>query len=228
MGTLPLEHQPGERWLYHTSSDVLGVLVARAAGQPLDAFLRERVFEPLGMADTGFSVPAADLAPLRPVLRRRPDHRRPRRVRPDRGPVEPRRRRSPRAAAGWCRPSTTSLAFGAMLLAGGVHGGRRLLSRPPVEAMTTNQLTADAAGGGVPRPDGALGWGLGIGVQRPTHGTARSAGSYGWDGGLGSSWANDPAEDLVGVLLTNQMWSSPQPPAVARDFWTATYAAFAD
>ena len=59
-------------------------------------------------------------------------------------------------------------------------------------------------------------------------GTALSPGSYGWDGGLGSVWANDPSEDLVGVLLTDTMWSSPEPPAVARDFWTATYAAFAD
>jgi CubicO group peptidase (beta-lactamase class C family) len=55
LGTLPLLHQPGERWLYNTGSDVLGVLIARAAGQPLELFLRERVFEPLGMVDTGFS-----------------------------------------------------------------------------------------------------------------------------------------------------------------------------
>ncbi len=59
LGTLPLIHQPGERWLYNTASDVLGVLIARASGQALDVFLRERVFEPLGMRDTGFSVPAA-------------------------------------------------------------------------------------------------------------------------------------------------------------------------
>src|SRR5437588_650284 len=61
LGTLPLMYQPGERWVYHTGSDVLGVLIARAAGQPLEAFLRERIFEPLGMRDTGFSVPAAGL-----------------------------------------------------------------------------------------------------------------------------------------------------------------------
>ncbi len=61
LGTLPLMYQPGERWLYSTGSDVLGVLIARAAGQPFDAFLRERIFAPLGMKDTGFSVPAAEL-----------------------------------------------------------------------------------------------------------------------------------------------------------------------
>src|ERR1700730_15694643 len=60
-GTLPLMHQPGEKWMYHTGSDVLGVLIARASGQPFDAFLQERIFEPLGMKDTAFSVPASKL-----------------------------------------------------------------------------------------------------------------------------------------------------------------------
>jgi CubicO group peptidase (beta-lactamase class C family) len=61
LGSLPLMHQPGEQWMYNTGSDVLGVLIARASGQPLETFLRERLFEPLGMRDTGFSVPAASL-----------------------------------------------------------------------------------------------------------------------------------------------------------------------
>src|ERR1700732_956704 len=60
-GTLPLMHQPGEKWMYHTGSDVLGVLIARASGQPFDAFLQDRIFEPLGMRDTAFSVPASKL-----------------------------------------------------------------------------------------------------------------------------------------------------------------------
>jgi CubicO group peptidase (beta-lactamase class C family) len=61
LGTLPLMHQPGETWIYNTGSDVLGVLIARASGQALEAFLRERLFEPLGMKDTAFSVPATKL-----------------------------------------------------------------------------------------------------------------------------------------------------------------------
>jgi CubicO group peptidase (beta-lactamase class C family) len=61
LGTLPLMDQPGERWLYHTGSDVLGVLVARASGRSLETFLRERIFQPLGMKDTGFSVPEAKI-----------------------------------------------------------------------------------------------------------------------------------------------------------------------
>jgi CubicO group peptidase (beta-lactamase class C family) len=64
LGSLPLMHQPGERWMYNTGADVLGVLIARASGQPLEMFLRERLFEPLGMKDTGFSVPEASLGRL--------------------------------------------------------------------------------------------------------------------------------------------------------------------
>ena len=58
LGTLPLMHQPGERWMYNTGSDVLGVLIARAAGQPFETFLHDRIFDPLGMRDTAFSVAA--------------------------------------------------------------------------------------------------------------------------------------------------------------------------
>jgi CubicO group peptidase (beta-lactamase class C family) len=64
LGTLPLIHQPGEKWLYTMGSDVLGVLIARASGQPFETFLRERLFEPLGITDTGFSVPASSLGRL--------------------------------------------------------------------------------------------------------------------------------------------------------------------
>lgn len=61
LGTLPLIYQPGTSWLYHTSAEVLGVLIARASGRPFDVFLNDRLFEPLGMKDTGFNVPAAKL-----------------------------------------------------------------------------------------------------------------------------------------------------------------------
>ena len=64
LGTLPLMFQPGERWLYQTGADVVGVLIARASGQPFESFLRERIFEPLGMNDTAFSVPFAKIGRL--------------------------------------------------------------------------------------------------------------------------------------------------------------------
>ena len=108
-GTLPLVHQPGERWMYNTGADVLGVLVARAAGQPFATFLRERIFEPLGMHDTGFSVPPEKIdrfvdrvldATSRPARSRCTTKRS-----AASGVGRPRSRR---VRAGWCRPPTTS------------------------------------------------------------------------------------------------------------------------
>jgi CubicO group peptidase (beta-lactamase class C family) len=105
--TLPLMHQPGEKWMYNTGSYVLGVLIARASGQPLETFLRERIFVPLGMRDTGFSVPAAKLnrlgRPTRPI---------PKRGRSSSTTTWPTangvaRPHSRTPAEGWSRPSTT-------------------------------------------------------------------------------------------------------------------------
>ena len=101
-------HQPGERWMYNTGSDVLGVLIARAAGQPLETFLRERIFEPLGMKDTGFSVPAEKLDRLATCYSADSRSRGARALRRCAGqPVEPPARVFRSAAAGWSRPSTT-------------------------------------------------------------------------------------------------------------------------
>jgi CubicO group peptidase (beta-lactamase class C family) len=69
LGELPVMYQPGERWVYNTSSDVLGVLIARVSGKSFEAFLRERLFEPLGRKDTAFSVPASKLDRLPDVYR---------------------------------------------------------------------------------------------------------------------------------------------------------------
>jgi len=227
VGSVPLAHQPGTRWLYHTSADMLGVLVARAAGRPLDAVLAERVLEPLGMDDTAFFVPEPERHRLGAVFGGDP-------ATGGRDVYDPPEGQwatppaFPGGGAGLVSTVDDLAAFGRMLLAGGTHGSRRLLSRPTVEAMTSNQLTPGQVAAGGPDPEGTQGWGLGVGVHLRRIGTALSPGSYGWDGGLGTVWANDPAEDLVGVLLTNQMWTSPVLPPVARDFWTATYAAFAD
>jgi CubicO group peptidase (beta-lactamase class C family) len=91
--------------------------------------------------------------------------------------------------------------------------------------MTTDHIGADGTASG-PSPDGSLGWGFGVGVQLRRTGLARTVGSYGWDGGLGTSWANDPTERLVGIVLTTDMFiSAYPPPAAIRDFWTCVYAA---
>jgi CubicO group peptidase (beta-lactamase class C family) len=114
-------YQPGERWLYNTGSDVLGVLITRVSGKPLEAFLRERLFEPLGMRDTAFRVPAANL--------------------------------------------------------------HRLHQEKP--------------------------WNV--------------PGRFGWDGGFGTSAYSDPKNDFIGILLTQRLMDSPEPPAVLEDFWRLAY-----
>jgi CubicO group peptidase (beta-lactamase class C family) len=224
LGTLPLEYQPGERWLYHTGSDVLGVLIARAAGQPFDAFLAERVFAPLGMTDTGFAVPAADLHRFGPSYWRDP-------ATAEVGTYDPTGGQwstppaFPGGGAGLVSSADDFAAVAAMLRAGGSHRGVRLLSRGAVAVMTTNHLTPQQLAVCGPDPSGALGWGFGTAVQLRRTGPTRSVGSYGWDGGMGTSWSNDPAEDLTAILMTNQMWTSPVPPPVAQDFLTCAYTA---
>jgi CubicO group peptidase (beta-lactamase class C family) len=218
LGELPLMHQPGRRWAYNTSSDVLGVLIARAAGKPFGAVLAERVFGPLGMRDTGFSVPAAELGRFVPAYRTEAGER----VVFD--PVDGMWSRPPAfesGAGGLVSTADDMLAFGRALLA----GGGPVLSRSSVAAMTTDQLTPAQREVEVWPPWDGLSWGLGVGVTLDRTGPAANPGRFGWDGGLGTSWSCDPGEDLVGVLLTQVMWDSPGSRAVVEDFWTATYAA---
>ncbi len=227
LSRVPLEYQPGERWLYHTSADVLGVLLARASGQSLGALLDDRIFQPLGMRDTGFSVPAADLDRFGACYGTNPVSGAMEVYDPPDGQwsTPP---AFPSGGAGLVSTIDDYLAFAQMLLAGGAHRGVRILARPSIDAMTTDQLTDEQRAESGPDPSGALGWGFGVGVQIRRTGPVGSVGTYTWNGGLGSIWANDPGEDLVGVLMTNRMWSSPTPPAVCNDFWACTYAAIAD
>jgi CubicO group peptidase (beta-lactamase class C family) len=216
LGTLPLQYQPGERWLYHAGADVLGVLVARAAGAPFPDVLRERIFGPLGMVDTGFSVPDGSRDRFGPVFGGTAADGRRDVYDPVDGQwsAEP---AFPGGGAGLVSTVGDFARFASMLLRHGDSPGARILSAEAVGAMTTNHLTADQLRRGGPDPDGATGFGYGVGVQlRP--GPGAGVGAYGWDGGLGSRWFNDPGREVVAVLLTNQMWTSPAPPSVCEAF----------
>jgi len=230
LGTLPLMHQPGEKWMYHTGSDVLGVLIARAAGQPFDTFLRERLFGPLGMKDTGFSVPPTKLDRFTTSYW----------TNFQTGALEP---YDEPAGGQWSRPpafpsggaglvSTVDdfLAFGRMLLARGRHGHAHILSRPSVETMTTDQLTPaqKAVSGILPGYFDSHGWGFGVAVVTRREDVSAPVGQFGWDGGLGTLWRSDPQEDMVAILLTQASWTSPNPPHVCRDFLTSAYQAIDD
>ncbi|MGN9843292.1 serine hydrolase domain-containing protein [Nonomuraea sp. H19] len=227
LGELPLMRQPGELWQYHTGSDVLGVLVGRVTGQSLEAFLRERLFAPLGMDDTGFHVPEDKI------------HRFPTSYAHDPATGEltvwdeaaggkyssP----QPFQAGGDGLVSTVDdyHAFFRMLLNKGVHNGERILSRATVELMTMDHLTPeqkaekDAFGDHFGR-HGGFGFGMAVRTHRRD---LASPGQFGWDGGLGTTGYADPAEGLVGILLTQAAMDSAATPRLHRDFWTTAYQA---
>lgn len=230
VAALPLMHQPGEKWMYDLGLDVLGVLISRASGQPLETFLRERIFGPLGMKDTGFSVPAEKLDRLPGCYQ---------------GDSETgalgvydaaddsqwsRPPAFPSAAGGLVSTVDDYLAFGQMMLNNGKYGSERILSRPSVELMTTDHLTPEqkAVSDAVPVFLDGRGWGFGVSIITSRDDGAGVPGRYGWDGGLGTSWASDPSTDMVAILMTQLTMDSPRSPDLHRDFWTSVYQAIDD
>ncbi|MFF4623064.1 serine hydrolase domain-containing protein [Nonomuraea jabiensis] len=229
LGTLPLMHQPGELWQYHVGSDVLSVLVARVSGQPLEGFLRERLFGPLGMKDTGFHVPADRIHRLPTSYAHNPENGEP--VVWDEAAGGKYSRPPLFQAGGDGLVSTVDdyHAFFRMLLNKGTFGGARILSRASVELMTMDHLTPgqkvekDAFGDHFGR-HGGYGFGLAVRTHRRD---LASPGQFGWDGGLGTTGYADPAEDLVGILLTQSAMDSVHTPRLHKDFWTTAYQAIA-
>jgi len=230
LGQLSLMHQPGEQWMYNTGSDVLGVLIARASGQPLETFLRERLFEPLEMRDTGFSVPETSLDRLATSYWIDPTSGKLTVYDENRGGQWSRPPAFPSGAGGLVSTIDDYLAFGQMMLSQGKHGNERILSRLSVELMTTDQLTPEqkAVSGLVPGYFDSHGWGFGVSVVTRRDDVAAVPGKYGWDGGLGTSWYSDPREEMVIILMTQRAWTSPSPPDVCLDFWTSAYQAIDD
>jgi len=230
LGRLPLMHQPGEKWMYNTGSDVLGVLIARASGQSLETFLRERIFEPLGMKDTGFSVPEALLDRLATSYWTNPASGELVVYDEAAGGQWSREPAFPSGAGGLVSTIDDYLAFGQMMLSLGKHKGSRILSRLSVETMTTDQLTPEqkAVSGLVPGDFDSHGWGFGVSVITRRDDIAAVPGRYGWDGGMGTSWYSDPREEMVIILMTQRAWTSPRPPDVCLDFWTSAYQAIDD
>ncbi len=180
LATVPLLHQPGRGWTYNTGSDILGVLLARAADQPLPDLLAERVCEPLGMVDTGFFVPPASARAAPELLRGRRRHRRLTLLDgPDGQWASP--PAFPSGAGGLVSTADDWFRFARLLLDDGVAGGRRLLRPESIEQMTTDHIgDQDRGPGGDVFLDGQ-GWGFGGGVD--THVTEpwqRPAATAGW------------------------------------------------
>ena len=230
VGRLPLMHQPGEQWMYHTGSDILGVMIARAAGMSLGDFLEERIFAPLGMKDTGFCVPEAKLDRLATCYQSDAATGRLAVFDEARGGLWSRPPVFESGGGGLVSTADDYLAFGRMLLRYGRHGADRILSRPAVELMTTDQLTPEqkAASPFVPGFWDTRGWGLGVSVITRRAGVGMSPGSFGWDGGFSTSGYSDPHEDMVGILLVQRMMTGPSGFDFHKDFWTLAYQAIAD
>jgi CubicO group peptidase (beta-lactamase class C family) len=199
--TLPLMYQPGERWQYNVSALVLGVLVARAADAPLGDVLNTRLFEPLGMVDTGFWTTPANVEripsyymtdfgtgelTLQPVSA------------PGEWTAPP---VFPSGGGGLLSTADDFLAFARLLLNNGAYRGKQLLSTNAVALLTTNHLTPHQieTAGILLEPKG---WGYGMAVAAEPDEVSAVPGRYGWDGGYGTVWFNDPHRDLIAIALT--------------------------
>ena len=130
--------------------------------------------------------------------------------------------------AGLVSTADDLFAFSRLMLQRGVsRDGQRLVSEASVAAMTHDHLTTSQRGGGAPILLGR-GWGYGLSVCLERSPEGVPSGAFGWNGGLGTSWVTDPAEDLTLILLTQQAFTSHVPPAINRDFWTTAYQALDD
>jgi len=200
-GTLPLMYQPGERWQYNAGALVLSVLAARASRQPLEDLFRTRIFDPLGMKDTGFWMPAerAGRLPSYYMTNFQTGKLELQTLSPPSEWTEP--PAFPAGSAGLLSTVDDYLAFSRLLLNKGVHGGARLLSERSVEFMTTNHLTPEQMAGAGPVL-GGRGWGFGMAVATAPDEVSPVPGRYGWEGGYGTSWFNDPSRNLVAIAMT--------------------------
>jgi CubicO group peptidase (beta-lactamase class C family) len=213
LSRIPMLQQPGDAWLYNTCSDIQGVLIARAAGRPFPEFLAERLFEPLGMVDTGFAVPAGKLDRFTSYYQAAslelidaPDGQ-------WNSPPE-----FPSGAGGLVSTADDWWAFARMLLAEGTVDGRQLLSPASVLQMTTDQLTQPQREASALFLEGQ-GWGFGGSVDVSAIDPWNVTGRYGWVGGTGTAAHITPSTGAVSILLSQVAMTGPTPPALMRDFW---------
>ena len=220
LATLPLMYQPGSVWDYSRATDVLGRLVEVVSGEPLRDFFQTRIFEPLGMVDTGFHVPAEQLHRLAEPFAKDPDSGAEVKVLDVRAPVA-----MDMGGGGLVSTAADYARFCQMLINGGQLDGQRLLSRKTVELMTSDHL------GGLPSMSDLLppghGFGLGFAVRMQTGiaPVAGSAGLYFWGGMAGTTFFIDPKEDLYAVLMVQAPGQRDEVRALFRNL---VYAAIGD
>lgn len=202
MGALPFDAQPGEKFVYGYSTDILGALVERVSGQSLEEFLRTRILSPLGMNDTHFYVPESKAERFAVVYSAKEGGGLQRAPEPGgmvgqgaylKGP-----RKSFSGGAGLVSTANDYARFLSMMLNGGELDGKRILSRKSVELMTTDHLN------GIAYNTPGVGFGLGFSVVKDlgARGLPGSIGEFGWGGAYHSTYWVDPKEQLVVVYFT--------------------------
>jgi CubicO group peptidase (beta-lactamase class C family) len=212
LARIPMLHQPGDTWLYNTCSDIQGVLIARASGRPLAEFLAERLFEPLGMVDTGFHVPADKLGRFTSYYQPDPAGGIKLVDAPDGQWSKP--PAFPSGGGGLVSTADDLHAFGRMLLA----DGRGVLSPEAVRQMTTDQLTPAQREASALFLEGQ-GWGFGGSVDVAAIDPWNVPGRYGWVGGTGATFHITPSTGATTVVLSQMSMTNPSPNALMRDFW---------
>lgn len=208
MAALPMDAQPGTKWVYGYATDILGVVIEKASGQPLDQFLKDRIFTPLGMNDTHFYLPKEKVSRLSKVYS--PKEGQPLTAAPVEGTMNSQGayvegpRKSFSGGAGLLSTAKDYYLFLQMMANGGQANGKRILSRHTVDLMTSNHLTEDIS------YSPGEGFGLGFNVLRDVglNGTPGSVGEFGWGGAYGSTYWVDPVEDIVVVYFTQVRPSS--------------------
>ncbi|MFT3704583.1 MAG: serine hydrolase domain-containing protein [Agriterribacter sp.] len=201
MGKLPLMFQPGEKWQYGLNTDLLGCLIEVISGQTLEDFFRKNIFDPLGMKDTYFNVPASKASRLATVYTEDSLHNIVKWSHSFRGidPDYPLMNKHYFSGGGGLSSTAMDYAiFMQMLLNGGVYNGHRILAPKTVALMTSNQLDF--------LYNGTDGFGLGFNITSAKSAARNSSseGSFSWGGYYGTSYWADPKEHLVGLILTQQ------------------------
>ncbi|MBA4056752.1 MAG: serine hydrolase, partial [Marivirga sp.] len=208
MAALPMDTHPGTKWVYGYSTDILGVVIERASGLPLDQFLKERILDPLGMSDTHFFLPKNKAGRLATVYS--PKEGELLKPAPVAGTMDSQGaylegpRKSFSGGAGLLSTTKDYYRFLQMLANGGELGGKRILSRRTVDLMIVNHL----AEGVEFRPGEGFGLGFGVVLDQGKRGIYGSVGEFGWGGAYGSTYWVDPKEELVVVYFTQVRPSS--------------------
>ena len=201
VGQLPLAFEPGEKWMYGFSIDVLGAVIEVLSGKTLGEYLKETVFDPLGMKDTGFFVPEEKQSRIATLYHinegMKPEHRQFTACKPD----------FESGGGGLFSTVRDYSRFAQMLLHGGTLDGVRILGRKTVDLISTDHLTPEQRKGD--SWDTQRGYGYGLGVRVMTNpelaGINGSVGEWGWDGAFGNWFCVDPKEELTCVYLTTNL-----------------------